>query len=221
MGLSPQSSSVKFGISQGSFLGPVLFLAILSTLPLAMKIDPIPSFTCGLVGYVDDALFWVSSTIKEDARRVLEVKAKVVVAYITTNFIHMKQDKAQIPWVDPGSKEPNMAIDESIVAPVQALRVLGRKFNWQLKLDSHIRTLISASAAIALTARHHTTHSLAGRAAEVVRALPVGKVGYEVAAAIFPHLWHEGPHSPSSQAYIPGSTMWQEQSMGPAGLALL
>ena len=61
--------------------------------------------------------------------------------------------------------------------------------------NTHIRTLISASARIAGIARRLRIHLPPDSAAEEARALLVGKVGNGAAAAMFPCLQRDDPHS--------------------------
>ena len=56
---------VKFGIPQGSLLGPLFFLALIHDLPQALNMDPFPPLSGGTVGYADDVVIWISGRTAE------------------------------------------------------------------------------------------------------------------------------------------------------------
>ena len=153
MGCLSLPSAVKFGVPQGSLLGPVLFLILIHDLPFAMNIDPVPSPTSGTVGYADDVLIWFSGPSMETVKPALESTAKTVVDYMAANFMALNPDKTQILWIGSGSNSPRVTIGDISVAPVETIEVLGLKFTRRLKSDPYILTLTSAMATIVGIAR--------------------------------------------------------------------
>ena len=157
-GLLSLPSAVKFGVPQGSLLGPVLFLILIHDLPFAMNIDPVPSPTSGIVGYADDVLIWFSGPSMETVKPALESTAKTVVDYMAANFMALNPDKTQILWMGSGSNSPRVNIGDISVAPVETIEVLGLKFTRRLKSDPYILALTSAMATIVGIARRLMIH---------------------------------------------------------------
>ena len=81
-----------------------------------------------------------------------------------------------------------VSICDSVVTPVDSIKVLGTKFDRGLGSDPHVRKLTSALASMAGLARCLKIHLPTDLVADNVKALLVGKVGYCVAAVLHPRL---------------------------------
>ncbi len=186
---------VAYGVPQGSLLGPVLFLTMIADLPDAMDLDPIPSHTGGTIGYADDVLMWIEGTTVASVKAVMEDKAKAVTKFMADHFLALNPDKTQIVWAGSGTITPSVSIGETVVTPSNTIEILGLKFNRNLKTNPHLEAVTASAASLSGIARRLRAHLPVHHAAEVTKALMVGKVGYGAAAAIFPRLSSEDPQS--------------------------
>ena len=179
---------VNCGVPQGSILGPVLFLALIHNLLASVGINPLPSLSSGTVGYVDDVVLWLSGPSVEVVKPELESTARLVASYMAANCMALNPEKTQVIWFGSGSKSPKVMVGNALVSPVESIEILSLKFGHDLKSDPHISTLISSVASLAGAARRLRIHLPAQLAKDVVRALIIGKIGYGIAAALFPRL---------------------------------
>ena len=169
-------------------LEEVIFLALIHDLPQAMSIDQFPSPSAGTVGYVDNVVIRFSGLSAQAIRPKVESAAKVVVAYMAANFMALNPEKTQLLWICSGATSLTVTIGGSTVHPVNTIDFLGVKFDRRLKSDPHIRSLISATASLAGIARRLKIHLPSMAAADVVKALLVGKLSYRIGAASSPLL---------------------------------
>ena len=74
--------SVRFGVRQGSILGPLLFLTLIHDLPEAINASPEET-----AGYADDVSLWCAGDNVEEVKALLEEKAAALVEYASKNFL--------------------------------------------------------------------------------------------------------------------------------------
>ena len=138
---------------------------------------------------------WISGPSVEVVKPVIESTATSEVAYMANNCMALNPEKTQVLWIGPGTTSPKVMIGNSLVSPVESIEFLGLKFNRDLKSDPHIATLNSAVASLAGVARWLKVHLPSNLAADIVRALLVGRIGYGIAATFFPRLGCDDPGS--------------------------
>ena len=90
---------VKFGVPQGSVLGPLLFLIYINDIMSTVKSD-----NCEFVLYVDDTNIFITCETLENATRLgNEILAKVQ-KYMTSNLLHINLDKCCFMYFPPSNK---------------------------------------------------------------------------------------------------------------------
>ena len=90
---------VKFGVPQGSVLGPLLFLIYINDIMNTVKSD-----NCEFVLYADDSNIFIACETLENATRLgNEILAKVQ-NYMTSNLLHINLDKCCFMYFPPSNK---------------------------------------------------------------------------------------------------------------------
>ena len=102
-------------------------------------------------------------------------------------------EKTQLLSGGSDCKYPWLTIVGTTVSPVEAMQVLGMKFNRGLKSDPYIKSVTSAATTIAGMIMRLILHLSTDRALEVVRALLQGKIGDRAATVLFPNFGHDNP----------------------------
>jgi hypothetical protein len=134
---------VEYGVMQGSLLGPVLYLLLVSDLPLALEIRD----SNGDSGYVDDTAVWVVAEDHEEAHRELQRLVNVVVAYTKANGLALNGAKTQM-MVGSKGKPPLMFtvnVDGVEVNPVGTFDLLGVTFDRHFAVKPYLHSLARES----------------------------------------------------------------------------
>ena len=188
LGTLSSPSQLWCGVSQGSLLGPILFLVLIHDLPAAIGFNNFPSLSGATVGYADDVLMWISGPSMESVKPMVESTAASVVAYMAVNCLSLNSEKTQVLWINSGRLQLCVLIGDSGVTPVDSIEVLGTKFDRGLGSDPHLRELTSAVASMAGLARRLKIHLPTDLVVDIMKALLVGKVGYCAADVLHPCL---------------------------------
>ena len=200
LGTASSPSKLRYGVPQGSILGPVLFLVLIHDLPAALGINTFPNPTCGTVGYADDVVVWLSGTSTESVRPLIESTAASVVTYMAANCLSLNPEKTQVLWINSGKESPVVSVGSARVPPSNTINILGMQFDSGLRADPHVQELITSVASMAGIARRLRVHIPPDMVADVVKALLVGKISYGAAAVLFPRLDQDWPRSAFSSA---------------------
>ncbi len=181
---------VRFGVPQGSLLGPVLFVSLVADLTSALASADVGDEYGGSVSYADDVVAWSSGHTIKEARERLEKKADALCKYSTRNCLALNGAKTQILWAGKGvraatSADLAISVGDSSVMPSHVLEVLGVQFDDRLRAKPYLESQTKAAKAIRGAMKRLSFYLPKELLGAVARPLLVGKVGY-AAAATYP-----------------------------------
>ncbi len=200
---------IKFGVPQGSILGPLLFLCLLTDLPSVIE-RSVPglassssrgsgggnngSVTVGSSGYADDCIAWTTASSAGTVRSNLESISRAITKYMSANFLVLNNDKTQVLVVGEPKEDSSLPllVGDVLVNPSNGVDVLGVTFNGQLSPAPHMVASLRSARSLAAASRRLSLHLRERVLRQVVRALVVGRVGY-ACAVLKPRLLSTDP----------------------------
>ncbi len=169
--------NIEYGVPQGSILGPLLFLVLVSDLPgRILALTGNEDVEVGISSYADDTLCWAMGKDAEKVGLRLEQVSTALVAYASENYLALNEQKTQVLWCP--SKGRPLKVGSSIVMPTNKLEVLGVTFDKLLSVDPHLLSLTSSAKTIAAMASRLSLHLPQNTLKTVISALIRGKIGY-------------------------------------------
>ena len=179
--------AVKFGVRQGSILGPLLYLILVADMPDCLGIGE--DFNSG---YADDTAIWAIGNL-DYVRRTLGERAETFSKFATGNGLILNASKTQL--MVGGKVRPADLEDFSVqvgtveVHPSSELELLGIKFDSKLSTSPHHAAMAkSAHERAALIAKISHYIPRGAYLSQLAKGLLIGKVSYALAAVASPRL---------------------------------
>lgn len=190
-------ADVKFGVRQGSILGPILFLVLMADLPNCLNIDQDAT-----VGYADDICIWAVGKDLNSVKIDLDNIADNFGRFAAGNGLIMNASKTQL-MVGGRTKSKDLVdftimVESTPVRPASNLELLGVRFDNQFTTAPHDATVATAArqrAAMIGRLTHHLPRGIYLQ--QLAKGLVLGKIGYAVAAVTAPRLANN-PAPPSA-----------------------
>ncbi len=178
---------VKYGVPQGSILGPVLFLCMVAELPASLPIG-----LGGSVSYADDIVAYAAGETMGEVKTILEDVSAAIIKYAEAHFLAINPGKTQILWA--GHQDgPAVTIGNSEVGEATSVDLLGVGFNKHLKPTPYFKLQLIAARRILGLTRRLMCHFPPNLVAMVSRSLFTGKLSYGLAAVVSPRLSEDEP----------------------------
>ena len=189
--------SVKYGVRQGSILGPLLFLTLMADLPTALGITD----SC-TVGYADDVCLWATGKDLNRLSAELHRLASSFVDFANCNGLALNPDKTQLLLAGSNAakarQELTVHVGEAVIRPGNALDLLGVSFDSTLSQTPYGTGMAHAAKQRASLIARLGLHLPRGHyLKQLAQGLLLGKLGY-AAAAMAPIRLHSGDPVPES-----------------------
>ena len=185
-------AAVRYGVRQGSILGPTLFLCLMSGLPAALEVSEEET-----VGYADDVTVWTSCDTVANLKIALESKAAALVKFASSNGLVLNPDKTQLLLVGATAAEKgsfSVSVDGVGVQPATQLELLGVMVDQRLSSLPQVEAAAKAARARASVIARLSAHLPPGKYLQTLASgLLIGKAGFSAAAAYKPHLLPDQP----------------------------
>ncbi len=191
-GARSKRASVKYGVRQGSILGPLLFLAVMADLPTALGIEE----DC-IIGYADDVCLWATGKETQKIKNKLDRLAAAFVEFANFNALSLNPSKTQL-LVAGGSararKNIAVQVDDIAVEPCNTLDLLGVSFDSSLSSRPYGKSVEKATRQRAALVARLGAHLPRGPfLRQLACGIVSGKMGYASAAMAPIRLAHSDP----------------------------
>ena len=186
-----ENRPIKFGVRQGSILGPLLFVVLLSDLPRELGIATAaagagPQWS-GACMYADDVTLWAHGKTAEAARGTLQEMTNKFTEYAASRCLSLNPLKTQYLVTGPGAGAvqcKELWVDETRVMRQDQLELLGFKFNGSLNVEETLKTTVRAANRCAATVGRLALHLPRGQyLSHLAKGLTWGAVGTGAALA--------------------------------------
>ena len=156
-GYDSKKQNVKFGVPQGSVLGPLLFLIYINDLHFAMKFSTTHHFAD------DTNLLIIDKTMKKNQKKI-NIDLKLLCRWLKANKISLNASKTElIIFRDPKKKinfNPKIKIDGKRLIPCKFVKYLGIIIDDYLNWHAHATALsprLSRAIGMLSKIRHYVT----------------------------------------------------------------
>ncbi len=181
-GVNSSLAEVRFGVRQGSILGPLLFLTLMADLPSTLKIEE----NC-IIGYADDVCLWTTGKDLGQMKTRLDKLAAAFVDFAHYNALALNPDKTQLLLaggnVTRARREITVKVDKVTISPGSSLDLLGVSFDSSLSSVPYGKTMVAAARQRAALVTRLGMHLPRGPfLRQLAQGLVLGKLGYAAAA---------------------------------------
>ena len=183
MGTLSSFNAVRFGVRQGSILGPILFLILMADLPLALNLCEKYS-----VGYADDVAIWASHQDPLMVQEHLTKHAANFAKFAANQGLVLNAGKTQLMWAGGKSKTKLVVeVDGVEVEPSDTIELLGVRVDCKLSMEIQHTALVRSVKSRASMVARLANHLPRGKyLSQLARGLVLGKAGYAIAAVATP-----------------------------------
>ena len=136
-GVSSGALPIKFGVPQGSILGPLLFVIFVNDLPGSM-------LDCGVHLYADDTAITVSSAGSLDLQDKLNNKLRDAAEWMNRNQLVLNNKKTKVMYF--GTRQSlskcndiTVTLNDETIECVEEFKYLGVVLDRCLRFDSHVQ----------------------------------------------------------------------------------
>ena len=181
-GKNSSSTKLKYGVPQGSVLGPLLFLIYLLPLGILLR-----QLGLSFHFFADDTQIYITVSVSDihDQVRLLQNAYNIISKFLACNFLKLNPDKTEMIFVGKQKivsqcKAAVSSIDlgDATIKPANKLKNLGVTFDEQLSFHDHIKNT-AKSALITLNNLKSIRNHFNQKSFEtLVHALITSKIDY-------------------------------------------
>jgi hypothetical protein len=180
---------VKFGVCQGSILGPVLFLIHVADMSKYLGGNKDSN-----VVYADDSNTWVIADTWPEFQSGLEDVSTRFACWARGNGLHVNAAKTQVLISAGTGKTADLTVnvDGKTITSSETLELLGVKFDRRFTTApqvEHLATAAKQRAAMVTRLAHHLPRGAYLK--QLAHGLVFGKIGHALAATVTPRLSEE------------------------------
>uniref|UniRef100_A0A669F551 Reverse transcriptase domain-containing protein n=1 Tax=Oreochromis niloticus TaxID=8128 RepID=A0A669F551_ORENI len=137
------STSLSYGVPQGSVLGPLLFLIYLLVLQHVLSPFEDIRYHC----YADDIQLYMSFKPEDVSKlQILNVCLETIKGWVADNFLQLNEEKTEVLVCALDRHVPNImnALGHLSTSVKSSIRNLGVTFDSALTLDVHVKSLVQS-----------------------------------------------------------------------------
>jgi hypothetical protein len=134
-------TNVLYGVRQGSILGQILFILLVSGMAAYLGIGDGEN-----VVYADDSNVWQVGRIVEEVARKLTAKATRFVDYTRSMGLFMNASKTQLLFSSNAGnvRDVTVEVEGCTIKPTNTIELLGVCYDRKLSTTPHVRSLLAA-----------------------------------------------------------------------------
>jgi predicted RNase H-like HicB family nuclease len=175
---------VRYGVRQGSILGPVLYLVHVADFPDCVKVGDTENTT-----YADNTGVWVEGDTIKEVFDTLTERAALVVQYMKGNGLSLNASKTQLMVSRRAGNvdELSVVVDGTLVRPKSTLELLGVTFDRSFSFKVHNEEVARSARQRSALVRRLALHVPRGEyLRQLAMGLVLGKVSHALAAVAEP-----------------------------------
>jgi hypothetical protein len=180
--------TVKYGVRQGSILGPMLYLIHVADMPDVVGVEADKNS-----GYADDTAIWAVGRSVDEVVQKLNALAHNFATYAKGNGLVLNASKTQLLFsASAGNVDDTVVeVDGAKISPANTLELLGVTFDRKFTTAPHM-TKVAAAAKQRASLIKRLSYHIPPRGGEYIRQLALGlvhgKLSHALAAVSSPRL---------------------------------